>query len=85
MTARDKIFKEIDEERAYQEGKFGTSFDERNTVNDWVTYIAMYAGKAAFAGTEAEARQQLMKVAALAVAAMESFDRNKKFAPRHYD
>jgi hypothetical protein len=32
-----------------------------------------------------EQRNNMLKVAALAVAALETFDRNDGFAPRHYD
>ena len=94
---RESIFAEIDKERSYQDGKFGTSFDDKNTLNDWVTFITRYAGEAAFVANGAKAdtipfsirlaqRQKLVKVAALAVAAIEAFDRNgQNFPRRHYD
>jgi len=44
---RDKIFKEIDKEREYQDNKWGDEFDSKNTLNDWVTYINIYLSNAA--------------------------------------
>jgi hypothetical protein len=83
---RKEIFGEIEKERAYQEEKWGTKFDDKNTVNDWGTYINIYLAKATDMGaSKAQQRTGMAKVAALAVAALESFDRNKGFALRHYD
>jgi hypothetical protein len=83
---RKDIFNEINRERDYQDGKWGTAFDDKNTINDWVTYINNYATKAAAMGnSKAEQRLQLEKVAALAVAALETSYRNDGFVPRHYD
>lgn len=82
----DKILKEIKEERSYQDSKWGTEFDDRNTANDWTTYITQYASNAAFAKNLDEWRVQMLKTAALAVAALEAFDRNQGLLPkRHYD
>lgn len=81
-----KVLREIAEERKYQDEKWGTTFDDKNTVNDWGTYINIYLAKATTMGaTEEEKRKQLLKVAALAVAALETFDRNGGFPARHYD
>jgi len=83
---RNKIFKEIKKERAYQDEKWGVKFDDKNTLNDWITYINIYAGEAAKMGiSKEEQRKYMVKVASLAVAALEVFDRNGGFAPRHYD
>jgi len=85
---RDKIFGEINAERDYQDEKWGSEFDNSNTLNDWATYITIYLGHAAnmdnINDSETQ-RSHMLKVAALAVAALETFDRNKGFAPRHYD
>jgi len=86
METREKIFKEINEEREYQNSRWGTEFDDKNTLNDWNMYIGMYGGYAAEIGKSKEHQRKYMsKVAALAVAALETFDRNDGFAPRHYD
>lgn len=88
---REEILRDIQVEQQYQDAKWGTAFDDKNTLNDWVAYIARYLGKvdapAYGLGTLnlAEVQKQLVKVAALAVAAIETLHRNKGFAPRHYD
>jgi hypothetical protein len=80
------IFDEIQGERAYQDKKWGTSFDDKNTTNDWVTYIDQYAGKASpLTKDDTTSRIAFLKVAALAVAAIEALDRNGSFPKRHYD
>lgn len=80
------IIDEIKTERTYQDQKWGTTFDDKNTINDWVTYITQYATKAVAMGiSKDDQRKFLLKTATLGVAALETFDRNKGFAPRHYD
>ena len=80
------ILEEIKAERVYQDQKWGTDFDNKNTINDWVTYITQYATKAATMGlSKDEQRKFILKTATLGVAALETFDRNNGFAPRHYD
>lgn len=80
------IINEIIAERVYQDNKWGTEFDDQNTINDWGTYINIYLAKATnMAASAAEQRKQLVKVATLAVAAIQTFDRNGQFPGRHYD
>jgi hypothetical protein len=82
----EKVLKDIRNERDYQDTQWGQEFDDKNTLNDWATYIIIYLGNATSMGTDpAEQRRQLIKVATLSVAALESFDRNNGFPPRHYD
>lgn len=82
MITRQEIFGNINAEREYQDRKWGTEFDSKNTVNDWVTYITNYLGKAStIPFNENTFRVNMYKVAALAVAALEQ----EKYAPRHYD
>ncbi len=82
-----KILEEIKKEREYQDGKWGNTFDDKNTINDWGTYINIYLAKATdMAATKEDQRKNLLKVATLAVAALQTFDRNgNNFAQRHYD
>lgn len=83
---RAVVFAQIERERTYQNAKWGTTFDDQNTVNDWTTYINQYAGDAARMDMDpVEVRTKLVKVASLAVAAIETCDRNCGFPPRHYD
>lgn len=80
------VYDEIQKERAYQDSRFGTEFDDKNTANDWASYIARYASNASFSNSYGEWRKQMIKVAAIAVAAVEAFDRNGgSLPPRHYD
>jgi len=79
------ILDEIKKEREYQNQKWGNDFDNRNNANDWSAYITRYNGNASFAETPQEWRKQMLKVATLAVAAIESYDRNNRLPLRHYD
>lgn len=80
------IIDEIIAERVYQDGKWGTAFDDKNTINDWGTYVNIYLAKATdMAASDEDQRKYLVKVATLAVAAIQTFDRNGQFPGRHYD
>lgn len=87
MSALKDIFSEIEEERKYQDKLWGHEEDDKHTVNDWVAFITMYAGKAIpIALTAWEQRKFILKVASLAIAALEAYERNQKtFPPRHYE
>ena len=84
---QDAILNDIRVERAYQDKKWGTEFDDKNTANDWVAYITSYLGKAVTMPWDGDTyRTMLIKTAALCVAALEALDRAKGFPPeRHYD
>jgi hypothetical protein len=77
------IFAEVNEKRLYQEAKWGNRADDtKNTPNDWVSYIANHSTKWFPGGftpyceeTVQEFRAAMVDVAALAVAAIESLDR----------
>lgn len=80
------IFEEISLEREYQDQRWGELFDDKNTVNDWGSFVSLYLGRAVSMGaTPAEQRKGMLKAASLCVAALETFDRNNGFASRHYD
>ncbi len=82
----ENILNEIRKEREHQDQKFGTEFYDRNTINDWNAYLTIHLANAVKMGTsKEEQRRQLMKVATLGVAALQAFDRNDGFPPRHYD
>jgi len=83
---RQKIIDEIDKELDYANGKWGTEFDDKNTINDWAAYIQIYVGQAVRMGSsKEEQKKQLTKAAGLAISALEAFERNGGFPPRHYD
>lgn len=82
-NTRVGIFAEIEAERAYQDGKWGTEVDDtRNTPWMWAAYIAQYATrwmKGKFMPLKRDDtmafRESMIKTAAIAVAAVESIDR----------
>lgn len=78
-----QILKEIKRERERQRqlalGGNTDLFDKDNTQNDWVAYICAFAGRAAekVERNEREGcdyRENMIKVGALVVAAVESYD-----------
>ena len=84
---RQAIFHQIEDEREYQDSKWGTEFDDKNTANDWARYIMDYTCKATVMSgfNQEDFEKHMMKVATLAVAAIETSRRNGGPAPRHYD
>ncbi len=96
MNERDKllrtaIFNEIDIERMRQDGKWGHEFDDKNTPNDWVTFVTRYLSRAADdtvtqpAHVEKFYRLNILKAAAVCVAALEAYDRAQGTVKRHYE
>lgn len=94
----ESIIDEILVERNRQDGQlWGQAFDNRNTPNDWAAYIGQYAGRAIeiyragpskpkYRFDAPRFRDSMVKVAALAVAAIETFDRlGGNMAKRHFD
>lgn len=75
----DKIANQILEERRRQDAKWGgADHDDHHTTADFVQLIEDYAGWArtmAGMNSDGKARNRLIQVAALAVAAIESIDR----------
>jgi len=85
-TALKAVLDEIVREREYQDAQWGVKFDDANTLNDWVAYIMNYAATATVMDASPEKqRRSMLKAASLAVAAVETLDRNGQFAPRHYE
>lgn len=79
----DNIINEIKAEREYQIAKWGVEKDDTlNNPNDWVAYISHHSSRWFPGGFRpyspevlADFRKQMIKVATLAVAAIESHDR----------
>lgn len=84
---REILYRTLDEEREYQDKKWGTGFDDKNTPNDWVTYITQYASSrgGALKLNKDEFKHAMVKVASLAIAAIEATERNGGLVKRHYD
>jgi hypothetical protein len=86
INKRSNIFVEISNERDYQDGKWGKENDDRNTPNDWIAYITAWTGKAyKYPSCKDNFRKNMVKVAAIAVAAVEACDRNDGIPPNTLD
>jgi hypothetical protein len=79
QEATEAVLAEVAKEREYQDRKWGGQpTDDKNKPADWSGYITMYLGTAmrgASAEDGTEYRKNMLKVAALAVAAVETYDR----------
>lgn len=84
--SRLHIYTEIDDERVYQIDKWGSESDDtRNEPNDWLAYINKYSTNwldGQFVPYHPDVtddfRKCMVKVAAIAVAAIESVDRQRE-------
>lgn len=85
MVSFEDIVQSIVDERAKQVTQWGEDFDDRNTVNDWVATLTYYVGKASNCRPDGRAATEFLKVAAVAIAAIEAFGRNGGFPERHFD
>lgn len=80
------IFAALKQEREYQTAKWGNEADDTmNTPNDFVSYISNYSTRWFNGGfapyntkTVDEFRISMLKTAALAIAAVESIDRQRE-------
>lgn len=81
----NEIFKDIEKELAYAEAKWGTEFDDKNTLNDWVAYSINYIGQATRMDADKEKQSAaLRKSIGLLVNALIRVE-NGTLANRHYD
>ena len=86
MNRREAIYKEIENEREYQQGRWGNETDD--TLNEpfyWASYISKYSTnfmKGLFPPFPTDNvdlfRESMIKVAALSIAAIESLDRQRE-------
>lgn len=90
LAARDTVILQILEERTAQDSKWGgPDRDDEHTRRQWIGFIEDHAKRARKAtplanarrGDLAEYRQQLVEIAAIAVAAIEAHDRDLKREP----
>jgi len=81
-----EIFDEIHAERVYQDHKWGgPPHDDKHTNHDWVAYIIRYLGRTIVWPWESCVfRTNMVKIAALAVAAIEWVDRLEA-PPKEHD
>jgi len=77
------IYEEIAEERKRQDALWGgPDHDDRHHPNDWILFIVDHAMRA-FHDPHKNFRTQMIRVAALAVAAIETADRHAKFVKEY--
>lgn len=83
---RCAILDEIDKEIAYQDEVWAGHNDDDKTEDDWVRHITEYASNTGEAkerelpdGSNRDFRTRMLKVAALAIRAIESVDRQAEF------
>jgi len=75
----------IEGELDYAAEKWGTDFDDKNTLNDWVTYATLYGTDAAKMGNGQDVQYSfLIKAAGLLIIAANRVRRGE-VAPRHYE
>jgi hypothetical protein len=84
MTTKEVLAQVVQEVQRARE-MWGTRFDEKNTLNDWIAYVSIYLGRAAVMGTpKEEVKKNIRKAAALVFSAL-YWAENDSLAPRHYD
>lgn len=72
----EQILIDIRGERAAQDAEWGgPTHDDSHNERDWAAFITVHLGRALEAKSRSACRRQLVRVAALAVAAVEWFDR----------
>ena len=77
MTPRQTVLLEVAAERNQQDQKWGgAEHDDTHNNHDWLAYITKHLGRTAMWPFDAVTfRKQMIRVAALAVAAVEWIDR----------
>ena len=86
MAHMGKVYDEVLAERCAQDAEHGgPETDDRHSLNDWIAIAARHLGLATndkAVETPSRFRRQMIRLAALAVAAVESFDRKRTAGPR---
>ena len=80
----------VKQERERQQKLWGNEFDDKNTANDWVSFVIHYLGMGSYSGrgknyAPQKFKENLIKAATICVAAADAIDRNGDCAPRHYE
>lgn len=79
LEAQSPVMAEIAEERRRQDSKWGgPAHDDTHTLLDWWSFMQMRMVGLAYPGGKADERRDLIQIAALAVAAVESLDRKAR-------
>ena len=77
------VYAEVWVERERQRSQWGDTHDDTHNANDWVAYITRYLGEATYSYLwkdpgqflKADFRTAMVKIAAIAIAAVEFIDR----------
>lgn len=77
------IYDEIQRERDHQDQKWGHAFDDQNTGHDWQAYMNNQLARGFSYFADIDPRTAMLKAAAVAVAALEAYDRNGGFPSSH--
>ncbi len=83
---RQSVFALINQERAYQDERWGVDHDRGNTIDDWADYIERYLKLIKYTNdrpfgiydVHTYRMEQFRKIAALTVAAMEQNETPKR-------
>ncbi len=79
MSSFKKVVRHVKQERERQDSMWGgPKHDDEHTSNEWLAFIEDQAKDAGKAKLKERYRMGLVKVAALAVAAIQSFDRKQE-------
>jgi hypothetical protein len=77
-TVLRSLFEEIRAEREAQDAEWGgTAHDDTHTQFDWWDFIKQHNDRSIRGQKRDDYRKQLIRIAALAVAAVQAFDRKK--------
>lgn len=79
MVDKEQIIREILAERKYQDEKWGgPEHDDHHNDRDWIAFITDHAGRSlTWPWDGKKFRAQMIKVAAVAMAAVEWYDRHE--------
>lgn len=81
MICVPDVYREVMKEREHQDELWGSAHDDQHTQENWMDLLQSYINKPAVSLLEdaslPEFRHRLVQVAAIAVAALESYERKK--------
>lgn len=86
LKLESDVIREIQEEIRRSSTLWGENFDDKNSANDWVSYVIVYLGQAVRLPWYKERFcENMIKAAGLCISALKTFYRNDGLPKRHYD
>lgn len=73
-----EVLEEVLNERKKQDHLWGPEHDDKHSTAEFLNFIQEYSSRCEQESCDEEARKRLIQIAALAIAAVESFDRRPK-------